>query len=109
MMRENTPLVQRPMKSSFNPQILNQLSCINFQLIVQSNYNLSLLLNMGTHYKGTPTENPYWHIQEFIDLCRTKIVQVLTEEEIRLILFPFSLKDNAKIWYHSLAAGSIHT
>jgi hypothetical protein len=72
-------------------------------------YDLSPLLNMCAHYKGTPTENPYWHIREIIDLCRTENVQGLTQDEIRLIRFPFSLKDNAKIWYYSLAAGFIHT
>jgi hypothetical protein len=29
-------------------------------------------------------------------------------EGIRLILFPFSLKDNATLWLNSLVAGSIH-
>ena len=72
-------------------------------------YDLSPLLNMYPHYKGTPIENPYWHIQEIVDLCRTQNAQGLTQDEIRLILFPFSLKDNAKIWYYSLAAGFIHT
>jgi hypothetical protein len=76
---------------------------------VQSSYDLSPLLNLSLHYKGTPTENPYWHIREIIDLCRTQNVQGLTQDEIRLILFPFSLKDNAKIWYYFLAVGSIHT
>ena len=72
-------------------------------------YDLSPLLNMCPHYKGTPTENPYWHIREIVYLCRTQNVQGLTQDEIRLILFPFSLKDNAKTWYYSFAAGSIHT
>jgi hypothetical protein len=26
-----------------------------------------------------------------------------------MILFPFSLKDNAKLWYNSMLASSIHT
>jgi hypothetical protein len=109
MLRDNPPLVRRPMKSFFSPQILNQPSCINFQPIVHSSYDLSPLLNLSPHYKGTPIENPYWHIREIVDLCKTQNVQGLTQDEIRLILFPFSLKENAKIWYYSLAAGSIHT
>jgi hypothetical protein len=32
----------------------------------------------------------------------------LTPKHIRLILFPFSLKDNAKLWLNSLAGGSIN-
>jgi hypothetical protein len=64
---------------------------------------------MCPHYKGTPIENPYWHVREIVDLCRTQNIQGLTQDEIRLILFPFSLKANAKIWYYSFSAGSIHT
>jgi hypothetical protein len=32
----------------------------------------------------------------------------LKAKGIRLILFPFSLKDNAKLWLNSLVAGSIY-
>jgi hypothetical protein len=33
----------------------------------------------------------------------------LNLEGIRIILFPFSLKDNTKLWYNSLLVDSIHT
>jgi len=63
---------------------------------------------MVPHYRGTPTEDPYLHIRDFFDLCKTQNIHGLNAEGIRLILFPFSLKDNAKLWLNSLAAGSIH-
>jgi hypothetical protein len=57
------PLEQKPMKSSFIPQNLNQPSCIAFQPNVQTNFNLSHYhFNMVPHYRGTPTEDPYLHI-----------------------------------------------
>jgi hypothetical protein len=96
------------MKSSFIPQNPNQPSCIAFQPNVQSNFDLSSLLNMVPHYRGTPTEDPYLHIWDFFDLCKSQNVLGLNTEGIRLIIFPFSLKDNAKLWLNSLAAGSIH-
>lgn len=102
--------VQRPMKDSFVPQNLNQPSCIAYQPIVQGSFNLShQLLNMVQDYRGTPSEDPYLHIRDFFDLCKTQNIQGLTPKGIRLILFPFSLKDNAKLWLNSLAAGSITT
>lgn len=102
--------VRRPMKDSFVPQNLNQPSCIAYQPNVQGSFNLSpQLLNMVPHYRGTPSEDPYLHIRDFFDLCKTQNIQSLTTEGIRLILFPFSLKDNAKLWLNSLAAGSITT
>ena len=74
-----------------------------------SNYKLSPhLLNLVSHYKGTPTEDPYLHFLDFFDLCRIQNIQNLSSKGIRLILFPFSLKDKAKLWFNSLAMGSIH-
>jgi hypothetical protein len=106
---ENQP-ERKPMKSSFIPQNLNQPSCIAYQPNAQGSFNLSPhLLNMLPHFRGTPSEDPYLHIRDFFDLCKTQNIHGLTSEHIRLILFPFSLKDNAKLWLNSLAAGSIHT
>jgi hypothetical protein len=58
--------------------------------------------------RGTPIEDPYLHIRDFFDPYKTQNINGLNVEGIRLILFPFSLKDNAKLWLNSLAAGSIH-
>jgi hypothetical protein len=104
---ENRPQ-RKPMKSSFIPKNPNQPSCIAFQLNVQSNFDLSSLLNMVPHYRGTPTEDPYLHIQDFFDLCETQNCHGLNAEGIRLFLFPFSLKDNAKLWLNFLTTGFIH-
>jgi hypothetical protein len=106
--RVENPPERKPMKSSFIPQNPNEPSCIAFQPNVHSNFDLSPLLNMVPHYRGTPTEDPYLHIRDFFDLCKTQNIHGLNAEGIRLILFPFSLKDNAKLWLNSLAAGSIH-
>jgi hypothetical protein len=105
--RVENPPEQKPMKSSFIPRNLNQPSSIAFQPNVQSNFNLSPhLLSMVPHYRGT--EDPYLHIRDFFDLCKTQNIHGLNAKGIRLILFPFSLKDNAKLWLNSLVAGSIH-
>jgi len=107
--RVENPPERKPMKSSFIPQNRNLPSCIAFQPNVQSNFNLSPdLLSTVPHYRGTPTEDPYLQIRDFFDLCKTQNIHGLNAEGIRLILFPFSLKYNAKLWLNSLAAGSIH-
>jgi hypothetical protein len=65
---ENQP-ERKPIKSSFIPRNLNRPSCIAFQPNVQRNFNLSPhLLNMVSHYRGTPTKDPYLHIRDFFDL-----------------------------------------
>jgi len=63
---------------------------------------------MVPHCRGTPTKDPYLHIRDFFDLCKMQNIHRLNAEGIRLILFLFSLKDNAKLWLNSLPVGSIH-
>jgi hypothetical protein len=104
------PLVRRPMKQSFIPQNLNQPSCIAYQSEAEGNYYISSqILNALTHFSGTTTEDPHLHLREFFDLYKFQHIQGLNQDGIRLILFHFSLKDNAKLWYNSLLAVSIHT
>jgi hypothetical protein len=55
------------------------------------------------------SENPYIHIKDFEEVCNTFIDRTCTEETIRLKLFPFSLKDKAKLWLNSLRPRSIGT
>ncbi|XP_071714158.1 uncharacterized protein [Rutidosis leptorrhynchoides] len=55
------------------------------------------------------TEEPYEHITEFNEICATNQVNGFTDEEVRLRLFPYSLKDKAKRWFLSLPARSITT
>jgi hypothetical protein len=96
------PPERRPMKQSFIPDNPNQTSCITYQPEAEGNYYISTqILNALTHFRGTPTKDPNLHIKEFIDICKFQHVQGLGQEGIRMILFPFSLNDNARLWYNS--------
>jgi hypothetical protein len=98
------------MKQSFIPQNPTQPSCIAYQPVVEGNYYISpQILNALTHFRGTATEDPHLHLSEFSDLCKFRHLQGLDQEGIRFILFPFSLKDNAKLWYNSMPTISIYT
>ena len=104
------PLECRPMKQSFIPHNPNQPSCIAYQPEVEGNYYISpQILNVLMHFRGTTTEDPKLHLREFFDLCKFQQIQGLKQEGIRLILFSFSLKDNARLWYNSMPTNSIHT
>jgi hypothetical protein len=104
------PLERRPMKQSFILDNPNQTSCIAYQSKAKGNYYISLqILNALTHFRGTPTEDPNLHLREFTDLCKFQHVQGLDQEGIKMILFPFSLKDNARLWYNSMPLNTIHT
>ncbi|WJZ81282.1 hypothetical protein VitviT2T_001131 [Vitis vinifera] len=55
------------------------------------------------------SENPYAHIKEFEDVCNTFREGGASIDLMRLKLFPFTLKDKAKIWLNSLRPRSIRT
>lgn len=54
-------------------------------------------------------EDANLHLSIFIEVCSTLKVQNVNDNTIRLKLFPFSLRDKARAWLHSLPAGSITT
>jgi len=64
------------------------------------------LLNLvqRNQFSGSPTENPNLHISTFLRLC---VTHRANQEATRLHLYPFSLKDRAGTWFHSLEVGSI--
>ena len=58
-------------------------------------------------FHGMESENPYSHIREFEEVCNTFKEETTTVDLMRLKLFPFILKDKAKIWLNSLRQRSI--
>ncbi|CAL8988205.1 unnamed protein product [Prunus brigantina] len=67
------------------------------------------MIHLLPTYYGNTTEDPYMHIKQFFEICATIKIQGLDDEQIKMRLFPFSLKDKAKSWLYSLPNASIHT
>jgi hypothetical protein len=63
-----------------------------------------LKLVQQNYFSGSPDEDPNLHISIF---WRLTVTYKANQEAIRLHLFPFSLKDRALTWFHSLRVGSI--
>ena len=74
----------------------------NFELKVVT---LQMLLNIMFH--GLLSENPNMHLTNFIEVCYTIKYNGVTEEALRLRLFPLSLGDRAKHWLTSQPLDSI--
>ncbi|KAL8149007.1 hypothetical protein AgCh_006138 [Apium graveolens] len=72
----------------------------------ESDYGLIAIVD-DPELSSVPTEDPNMHIIDFIKICDTFKFNGVCEDAIKLRLFPFSLRDKAKCWLHSLPPGSI--
>ncbi|KAG9458327.1 hypothetical protein H6P81_002835 [Aristolochia fimbriata] len=79
-----------PSNFEIKPQILS---------MIQNNYQ----------FGGLSNEDPNEHIEKFLEICDTFRFKDVTNEAVWLRLFPFTLRDRAKIWYHTLPPESIRT
>ena len=85
-------------------------SCI--VLLVNTHGNFTLKPGMLQHipsFHGMDSENPYLHLKDFEEVCSTFKEATTDEEVMRLKLFPFSLKDKAKIWLNALRPNFIRS
>ena len=62
------------------------------------------LITMVSNHKfaGLPSQNPFTHLNTFLDLCSTVKINNVSDDYLRIKLFNFSLMDKAKVWYDSL-------
>ncbi|CAN6454695.1 unnamed protein product [Victoria cruziana] len=59
-------------------------------------------INMLPSFYGLASEDPYRHLDEFLDVCATVKIHNVEDSALRLRLFPFSLKEKARDWLKSL-------
>ncbi|KAI3815454.1 hypothetical protein L1987_15122 [Smallanthus sonchifolius] len=60
-------------------------------------------------YKGLATKKPYFHLEAYDSICNTIGGQGFSSDEVKLVLFQFSLEDKAKRWFYTLPSASIYT
>ena len=60
-------------------------------------------------FGGSPIEDPNLHQSVFLEYCDTLKINGVSQDAIKLRLFLFSIKDNARAWLHSLPEASITT
>ena len=72
------------------------------RLTIQANNfefkSITLQLIQNMQFMIFPQEYPNTHIFNFLEVCDTIKYNGVSEDAIRLRLFPFSLKDKAKHW-----------
>ncbi|KAI5351510.1 hypothetical protein L3X38_004401 [Prunus dulcis] len=101
---------RKPLREFSIPKVTDQPSCIVYPQLTVDRFELkSGMIHLLPTYYGNTTEDPYMHIKQFFEICATMKIQNLDDEQIKMRLFPFSLKDKAKSWLYSLPNASIHT
>ena len=69
----------------------------------------SRMLQAMPQFYGCESERPCTHLKDFEDPCSIFQDNSCPREVLLLILFPFTLKDKAKLWFNSLRSRCIHS
>ena len=97
----------RILRDHMNPTRTSAPSCIVFPHDA-SHFNFKLgIIQLLPSFHGLDLENPYLHLREFEEVCKTYNDLNCSMNTIRLKPFYFSLKDKAKTWLQNLRSGSI--
>ena len=67
------------------------------------------LIHLLSIFKGSSEEDPHKHLKDFHMVCDSMRLHGISEEQLNLRAFPFSLTDVAKRWLYYLEPGSITT
>jgi len=103
----NNMVEEHTLKKHATPSTEVPHDIIVYPMVEGNNFEIKLaVLNLvqQNQFFGSPTEDPNLHIDTFLRLGGTLKVN---QEAVRLHLFPFSLRDRASAWFHSLQVGSI--
>ncbi|KAK5783943.1 hypothetical protein PVK06_038460 [Gossypium arboreum] len=71
--------------------------------------NTIQMIKQFIQFDGLQDEDPNAHLANFLEFCDTFKINGVSDDAIRLRLFPFSLRNKAKQWLNSLPRGSITT
>ncbi|XP_070677991.1 uncharacterized protein [Malus domestica] len=91
------------------PQFSSRQSCIVYpELDATSSYEIKdYFINMLPKFSGDENQDASEHVDNFLDICGTHNIKGVSDEFIRLKLFPFSLMGDARTWFKTLPARSI--
>ncbi|CAN6572969.1 unnamed protein product [Malus baccata var. baccata] len=105
------PEAGRPLGDSLTAHTTNIPSCITYPAVEEGTaFEIKQhMLNILPTFHGLSSDDPNMHIAEFLMGCKNILVRGFSAESIKLRLFPYTLKDQARRWLLTLPSGSITT
>ncbi|XP_024036883.1 uncharacterized protein LOC112096899 [Citrus clementina] len=101
--------IERTLRELAELDLNQQPLCIQY-VDLEVNFELkSGLIHLLPKFHGFAGEDPHKHLKEFHVVCSSMRPQGVTEEQIKLRAFPFSVDGLAKDWLYYLPPGSITT
>ncbi|KAL4276577.1 hypothetical protein AHAS_Ahas20G0221100 [Arachis hypogaea] len=88
-----------------NSIVMPPIAANNFELKSQ----LVTLVQQNCQYHGLPQEDPNQFISNFLQICDTVKINGVNLEVYKLMLFPFAVRDRAKLWLDSQPKESLDT
>ena len=93
------------LRDYLRPVVNENYSGIRRQTINANNFELKpglIAMVQQQQFRGLPSEDPHNHLSSFLELCDTVKYNGMPHDTIKLQLFPFSLRDKARTWFHAL-------
>src|SRR5262249_49639079 len=104
---------QRTMMDYTKPSFDGTNSSITKPMVIATNFEIKpaiiQMIQNTVQFGGLPSEDSNAHIASFLEICDTFKANGVSNDAIRLRLFPFSLRDRAKGWLNTLPSRSITT
>ena len=102
---------ERAIRAYAHPAVEELNLCIIRPQIQATTFELKpvmfqMLQTIG-QFHGLPSEDPHLHLKSFLGVSDSFRFQGVDKYVIRLSLFPYSLRDDAKSWLNTLAPGTI--
>ncbi|KAL2249932.1 UNVERIFIED_CONTAM: Retrovirus-related Pol polyprotein from transposon 17.6 [Sesamum indicum] len=98
---------ERSIDDMTSPDLNQQPLCIEYPDLEVDFELKSGLIHLLPTFRGLAGEDPHKHLKEFHVVCSGMRPQGISEEQVKLRAFPFSLADQAKDWLYLLPSGSI--
>ncbi|KAK8559163.1 hypothetical protein V6N12_042445 [Hibiscus sabdariffa] len=67
------------------------------------------MLNTLRQFSGSPAKNARQHLKSFLEICNSFMIHEVSNDVLKLKLFPYSLRDKAKDWLNNLPPGSFQS